>query len=210
MNMVGPEQLIIPILSDLYQWGKSYVQKLRKPGMYEVMNYESALEILDPKGKQAIFRKVEELKFLQDNVIAIQDQAWGDGEILDDYQCSPGFPVDFYRSGHKTHVLISLRDVKQKRDQVKKNIQWNIRNGFLKSNGYWATDINHYTRKMKVTILFPKERPPIRVVMVESNRKKSKELQKDALTHLPDKRWQVTWEKSNPSMNEHYILKWEW
>ena len=210
MNMVGPEQLIIPILSDLYQWGKSYVQKLRKPGMYEVMNYESALEILDPKGKQAIFRKVEDLKFLQDNVIAIQDQAWGDGEILDDYQCSPGFPVDFYRSGHKTHVLISLRDVKQKRDQVKKNIQWNIRNGFLKSNGYWATDINHYTRKMKVTILFPKERPPIRVVMVESNRKKSKELQKDALTHLPDKRWQVTWEKSNPSMNEHYILKWEW
>ena len=208
--MVGPEQLIIPILSDLYQWGKSYVQKLRKPGMYEVMNYESALEILDPKGKQAIFRKVEDLKFLQDNVIAIQDQAWGDGEILDDYQCSPGFPVDFYRSGHKTHVLISLRDVKQKRDQVKKNIQWNIRNGFLKSNGYWATDINHYTRKMKVTILFPKERPPIRVVMVESNRKKSKELQKDALTHLPDKRWQVTWEKSNPSMNEHYILKWEW
>ena len=210
MNIVGPEQLIIPILSDMYQWGKSYVQRLRKPGMYEVLYYESTLEILDPKGIQARFSKIEELKFLQDNVIAIQDQAWGDGEILNDYQCSPGVPVDFYRSGHKTHILISLRDVKLKGDQIKKNIQWNIRSGFLKPNGYWATDINHYTRKMKVTILFPKERPPIRVVMVESNRKKSKELQKDALTHLPDKRWQVTWEKSNPSMNEHYILKWEW
>jgi len=210
MNGVGPEQLIIPILSDMYQLGKSYIQRLRKPGMYEVLNYESTLEILDPKGKQAIFTKKEILKFLQNNVIAIQDQAWGDGKILDDYQCSPGFPVDFYRSGHKTHILISLRDVKQKGDQINKNIQWNIRSGFLKPNGYWATDINHYTRKMKVTILFPKERPPIRVVMVESNRKKSKELQKDALTHLPDKRWQVTWEKSNPSLNEHYILKWEW
>ena len=99
MNIVAPEQLIIPILSDMYRWGKSYVQRIRKPGMYEVLNYESTLEILDPKGKRAIFSKVEELKFLQDNVIAIQDQAWGDGKILDDYQCLPGFPVDFYRSG---------------------------------------------------------------------------------------------------------------
>ena len=210
MNVVGPEQLIIPILSDMYQWGKSYVQRLRKPGMYEVLNYESTLEILDPNGKQAIFSKVEEIKMLQDNVIAIQDQAWGDGKILDDYQCSPGVPVDFYRSGHKTHILISLRDVKQKGDQIKKNIQWNIKNGFLKPNGYWATDINHYTRKIKIVILFPRERPPIRVMMVESNRKKSKELLKDALTLLPDKRWQVTWEKKNPRLHEHYILKWEW
>ena len=165
MNTVGPEQLIIPILIDMYQWGKSYIQKLRKPGMYEVLNYESTLEILDPKGKQAIFSISEELKFLQDNVIAIQDQAWGDGKILDDYQCSPGFPVDFYRSGHKTHILISLRDVKQKGHQIKENIQRIIRNGFLKPDGYWATDINHYTQKMKIVILFPKERPPLKLMI---------------------------------------------
>ncbi|MCD6576615.1 MAG: hypothetical protein J7K66_01215 [Anaerolineaceae bacterium] len=86
MNIVGPEQLIIPILSDLYQWRKAYVQRVRKPGMYEVLSYESTLEILDPKGKQAIFTKKEEVKFLQDNIIAFQDQAWGRGKILENYQ----------------------------------------------------------------------------------------------------------------------------
>ena len=210
MNIVGPEQLIIPILSDIYQWGKSYVQRLRKPGMYEVLNYESTIEIVDPKGKQAIFSKVEELKILQDNVIAIQDQAWGDGKILFDYKCAPGVPVDFYRSGHKTHILISLRDVKQKGDQITSNMERNIKNGFLKSNGYWATDINHYTQKMKVVILFPKERKPLKLVIVETNRQKTKELPKESITQLPDKRWQVTWEKRNPRLYEHYILKWEW
>ncbi|MDO9546416.1 MAG: hypothetical protein Q7J07_06670 [Pelolinea sp.] len=208
--MVGPEQLIIPILSDMYQWGKGQVQRLRKPGMYEVLNYESTIEILDPKGKQAIFSKVEELKILQDNVIAIQDQAWGDGKILLDYQCTPGVPVDFYRSGHKTYILISLRDVKQKGNQANFQVQWKIKNGFLKPMGYWATDVNHYTQKIKVVILFPKERKPLKLVIVETNRQKTKELPKESITQLPDKRWQVTWEKRNPRLYEHYILKWEW
>ena len=210
MNIVGPEQLIIPILSDIYQWGKSYVQRLRKPGMYEVLNYESTIEILDPKGKQAIFSKVEELKILQDNVIAIQDQAWGDGKILLDYQCTPGVPVDFYRSGHKTYILISLRDVKQKGDQTNFQVQWKIKNGFLKPMGYWATDVNHYTQNIKISIIFPEKNPPLKLILVESNRQRTRELSREVLTQLPDNRWQVVWEKCNPRLHEHYILKWEW
>jgi len=178
--------------------------------MYEVLNYESTLEILDRYGKEAVFSKTEEVRFLQNNIIAFQDQAWGDGKILVDYQCSPGVPVDFYRSGYKTHILISLRDVKQKNGKTKFNIQWKIKNGFLKSDGFWATDINHFTRKMKINIIFPKDRPPIKVMMVEPNRKRSKELPKEILTQLPDKRWQVSWERLNPRLHDHYILKWDW
>ena len=36
------------------------------------------------------------------------------------------------------------------------------------------------------------------------------ELDEKNLTQLPDKRWQITWEKKNPRLHEHYILKWEW
>ena len=186
------------------------MQRLRKPGMYEVLNYESTIEILDPKGKQAIFSKVEELKILQDNVIAIQDQAWGDGKILLDYQCTPGVPVDFYRSGHKTYILISLRDVKQKGDQTNFQVQWKIKNGFLKPMGYWATDVNHYTQNIKISIIFPEKNPPLKLILVESNRQRTRELSREVLTQLPDNRWQVVWEKCNPRLHEHYILKWEW
>lgn len=209
-NLGGLEQLLFPILGDLYGWGKSSVQKIRKPGMYEVMDYETTLEILDVKGKNAILTKTEEVKFLQNNVIAFQDQAWGSGKILIDYKCDPGKPVDFYQFAHKTYIVISLRNVMQKGESTRFEISWKIRNGFGKSNGFWSTDINHFTRKMKVNVIFPEERPPLSINTVETNRQKNKEMPKDTLMKLPDKRWQISWEKLNPRLYEHYVLKWEW
>ena len=209
-NVGGLDQLFFTLLGDLYSWGKSTIQRLTKPGMYEVLNYETTLEILDRKGKEAILTKTEEVKFLQNNIIAFQDQAWGRGKILIDYQCTPGFSVDFYQFAHKTYILISLRNVMQKGDITKFEICWKINDGFKKPNGFWATDINHFTKVMKVNVIFPKERPPLKLMTVESNRQLTKELQKDVITQLPDKRWQVTWEKQNPRLYEHYILKWEW
>lgn len=206
----GADQLLFTLLGDLYGWGKSFIQRITKPGMYEVLNYETTLEILDPKGKDAILTKTEEVRFLQNNIIAFQDQAWGSGKILLDYQCKPGKPVDFYQFAHKTYIVISLRNVMQKGDITKFDISWRIRNGFGKPSGFWSTDINHFTKQMKVNVIFPQERPPIRITTVESNHQKVKELPKDALEKLPDKRWQVSWEKQNPGLHEHYILKWEW
>jgi hypothetical protein len=178
--------------------------------MYEVLNYETTLEILDEKGKDAILTKTEEVRFLQNNVIAFQDQAWGRGKILIDYKCNPGKPVDFYQFAHKTYIVISLRSVMQKGDVTKFEINWKTRNGFKKSSGFWSTDINHFTKRMKVNVIFPAERPPSSMSTVETNRQKMKEFQKDALVRLPDKRWQISWVKQNPRLYEHYVLKWEW
>ncbi|MGD8968616.1 MAG: hypothetical protein PVI07_13990, partial [Anaerolineae bacterium] len=74
-------------------------------GLYEVLEYESTLELKDREGRKATFKKREKVRYLQDNVIAYQDQAWGDGEILLNYRCTPGTTVDRYRSGYKTYIL---------------------------------------------------------------------------------------------------------
>ena len=42
-------------------------------GMYEVLEYESTLELKDRGGKRATFKKREKVRYLQDNVIAYQD-----------------------------------------------------------------------------------------------------------------------------------------
>ena len=209
-NLGGLDQLLIPLLGDLYSWGKAFIQKITKPGMYEVLNYETTLEILDAKGKETILTKTEEVRFLQNNIIAFQDQAWGSGKILLDYKCTPGIPVDFYQFAHKTYIVISLRNVMKKGDITKFDIRWKIKKGFIESNGFWSTDINHFTKGIKVNVIFPKERPPLKCTTVESNRQVIKEIPKDTFIKLPDKRWQVTWEKHNPSLYEHYVLRWEW
>ncbi|MCD6576616.1 MAG: hypothetical protein J7K66_01220 [Anaerolineaceae bacterium] len=71
--------------------------------------------------------------------------------------------------------------MKKKGDITKFNIKWKARNGFSRQNDFWSTDINHSTRIMKASVIFPKERPPLKCITVESNRQKIKELPNNAL-----------------------------
>lgn len=198
------------IAGELWKIGRKLMRGLANEGIYEVLEYDSTLELVDPRGKNAIYRKREKIRYLQDNNIAYQDQAWGDGEILVNYRCSPGYPVDHYRSGYKTLILISLREVKNKGDVSDFNMEWGIKRGFLRKTGFWATEISHRTKRMKVQVVFPKVRPPLRVSMVERNRQRTWILDKETVRRQPDGRWLVAWEKSQPQLYEQYILNWEW
>lgn len=160
--------------------------------------------------RRATFRKREKVRYLQDNVIAYQDQAWGDGEILIDYRCSPGTPVDQYRSGYKTYVLISRREVKNRGEVDEFNMEWGIRQGFLRRTEQWETHVAHPTKRVKVSVIFPKSRPPRHVMLIESNRQRSHNLGKSTRVLLPDGRWQVTWETHKPRLYENYVLQWGW
>ena len=147
---------------------------------------------------------------MQNNIIAYQDQAWGDGEILMDYRCTPGSVVDQYRPGQKTLLLISLRESKRRGDEDEFNIEWGIRDGFLRSRELWATEIRHRTKEMRVRVIFPKSRPPKRVWLDENIRRKRHDFDKGGMRELPDGRWQVTWEINKPRLNERYRLHWSW
>jgi len=70
------------VLGDLWKIIRKVMQGWSYKGMYEVLDYESTLELRDRTGKSATFKKREEVRYLQDNVVAYQDQAWGEGEIL--------------------------------------------------------------------------------------------------------------------------------
>lgn len=186
------------------------MQTLSKPGMYEVLDYESTLEILDPRGMVAKFQKKERVRFLQDNVIAIQDQLWGVRKNIYDYKCSPGIPVDFYASDHKTSVVISLRNIYSSKDELDLNMQWYLKGDSLGKAGNWGTHISQFTRKITLNIRFPAQRQPTRISIQESNKKRITELGKKSLIQLPDRQWQISWEKKNPVMFETYTMKWEW
>jgi hypothetical protein len=221
VKFFSPEQIInfilkwfqsswLEMIDLIWQSGKKIKQLLSPWGLYDVLEYEITIEILDQKGKKATVHKRQRVRYLQDNIIAYQDQAWGDGDILKNYRCSPGKPVDQYRSGHKTHTLISLREEKNKGDEDEYLIQWEWKEGFLSNTGYWATKINHRTKYVIVNIVFPKFRPPTRWWISTSNYKQFSLLSSDTLTRLPDGRWTITWEKKNPKLFGNYLLKWEW
>jgi len=156
----------------LWGFGSKVMRGFSSEGMYEVLNYESVLEILDKNGKKAKFRKRMDVRYLQDNIIAFPDFGWADGEGPLEYKISPGVPVDRYKSGHRTYVVISLRENRKRGDTDEFNIEWQIKNGFLKKDAYWQTDISHKFDHFAVSLILPKERPPYNVFVEEANRKR--------------------------------------
>ena len=122
----------LEVLGKAWKIVQNVMQSRSYKGMYEVLDYESTLELKDREGKRATFKKREKVRYLQDNIIAYQDQAWGDGEILLNYRCTLGTPVDRHRSGHKTYILVSRREVKNRGDVDEFHIEWGIRQGFLR------------------------------------------------------------------------------
>jgi hypothetical protein len=200
----------IDLIGCVWQVSKLVRNRLGIDGIYEVLDYETTLEINDRNGTKATVNKQQKVRYLQDHIIAYQDQAWGDGEILVDYKCSPGIPVDQYRFGHKTIILISLRKERNKGCTDEYNIQWGLKDSFVKDVESWATVIQHCTKKLRVRIIFPADRPPIHVTLIESRRRKRVHFEDNAKKQLPDGRWQVIWERVKPKLYEEYILEWKW
>ncbi len=184
----------LDIVGEAWKIGRGLLQGPSNFGMYEVLEYESNLELKDPTGKRATFKKREKIRYLQDNVIAYQDQAWGDGEILMDYHCTPGRPVDRYRSGYKTYILISRREVKNRGDVDEFNIAWKMRDGFLRETEQWETHVTYKISHLKINVIFPKSRPPMRASIIQGNRRRTHLLGESARVSLPDGRWLVAWE----------------
>ena len=200
----------LEILAEAWKVGLKLWNGMAHEGMYEVLEHVATLELQDKNGIKALVRKRQKVRYLQNNIIAFQDQAWGDGEILINYRCTPGTVVDSYRPGLKTFLLISLRETKRRGDVDDFNIQWGIRNGFLRKTELLETEISHKTRQLTIRVIFPEDRPPKRAWIIESLRRRKQLLGKDSQVRMRDGRWLISWETKQPRLNERYQLQWEW
>ncbi|WP_162909890.1 hypothetical protein [Aggregatilinea lenta] len=182
----------------------------RVVGLYEVLDFDHTLELCDVKGMKAIYHKRETIRLLQDYVSAYTDLVWGKGDILADYRCSPGVPVDRYSVGHKRCILISLREVRRRGDSFTVHIERTVRNGFITTTGWSETVVQHRTHRFRTSVLFPAERPPRHIALLEVNRNRTTPLGEAHTEVLPDGRYRVSWETTNPKLFEAYTLKWTW
>lgn len=195
-------------LWDLYQTVKQWWQG--SVDLYEILDYEAELELLDPAGDKAVFRKQQKVKFLQDNVIAFEDYAWGDGEILTDYKCSPGVVVDCYQEGDRWNILISLRETKSKGDIEEFYIERVERATFRRNEEWLQTEIRRYTHHVKLRIIFPATRRCRRAIVQQRIHHRVVELGREAFHTLPDGRQLVTWETTKVRPYELFTIRWQW
>lgn len=201
------ESDLLPHLIKLFlQW----LQESRFRGQYRFKSYHARLELLDETGSSALYTKKQTIEFLADGVIAIQDQAYGDGELFAEYRCSPGVMVDRYREGYRYRLLISLRTTKNRGDIQDVHIERLIRDGFHVSTGNFQTQIDHPTQQLSMAVVFPASRPPQSVHLVEQNSQHTRVLGPEEFHVLPNNQIEVRVEIGKPRLYEGYILRWEW
>lgn len=197
-----PQQALASIID---RWRTSQFK-----GAYDVHTFNATFELLDKKGHRATYTKRAKVRFLQNLVFAIQDQAWGDGNIFADYRCTPGVPVDRYQEGYRQYVVISLRRNYRKGDEQEVVIERTIEDGFLSPDETFQIQVDHPTKELSAAIVFPKGRHPKSITIVENNLKLLHQLGKEHETHFPDGRVSYAWKVKRPRLFEGYIFKWEW
>jgi hypothetical protein len=130
----------------LERWVRQAYRRFRPPaGIYEVLSHDTTLELCDSAGEVARVHREETVRFLQDHVVAFTDYAWGDGQVLADYRCQPGVPVDIYEDGAKHTILISLRETKSRGDELRFRIHREIHDGFTEERELWEISASHRT-----------------------------------------------------------------
>lgn len=158
----------------------------------------------------AIFHKRQQVRFMQDNIIAFQDYAWGDGEIFADYRCSPGVTVDRYQDGDRWNILISLRETKSRGDTTDFRIERTIIDGFVQQDEWYQAEIRHPTRRLRMAVIFPKERPCQRAILQERKRHRTLVLGPERFHELADGRQLLEFETTQVRHLEMYTLRWTW
>lgn len=200
----------VSLALDLVEGIQSYIQNNSPEGLYEILEYDCKLELLDTQGRAASLTKHQRVKFLQDNVIAFQDYAWGEGNVLAEYKCSPGFEADRYLEGDRWNILISLRETKHRGEVQDFYMERKLANTFTQNEEWWQIEMQHRTRSAKISVVFPKGRPCSHATVIERNRNRTIHLEARNFTLLGDGRQLLSWETIEPRRFETYTIKWSW
>lgn len=195
---------------DVWELVAQWREKIGYHGMYEILDYDATAEIVDPSGKEVVLVRHEVIRFLQDNVVAIHDHAWGDGELFAEYNCQPGIPVDFYEDGSKWNVLISLRETKNRGDVMELWVERVIKGGLLEDHEWLETEIDHHTQRLKLSVIFPQARRCQRATLTRKSTHDTIALGKQHFNFLSDGRQKLTWESKHPRLHDLYTIKWQW
>ena len=197
------------VFLDLFQAVARWM-KPKYDGLYTILAYESTLELLDGQGQRALARKHQQVRFLQNDITAFEDIVYGDGDIFAGYTIAPGEAVDCYRDGDRWHVLVSLRQTKNRGDVDDFYVERMVQDGFLREEEWWQIELRHPVQRLSLTVLFPRARHCRTASMNRRSRHQTSELGAEYWTVLPDGRQQLRWEAKEIEPLEIFTLRWTW
>ena len=175
--------------------------------LYEIKDYQAGLEVLDAKGKRAIYTKRERLRFLRNDVTSLYDYGWGTGEAFASHRVHPGRIVERQKIGSRHRSLVVLPQPKHAGDEMTLSVRRLWKNTLTGHNGWLEMEVYHPTRRARLSVTLPRSRPVRSARLVETRRRSSLPLQ---ATTISDGRQRLQWSTTALQVGDRYTLEWDW
>lgn len=186
----------------------SLVQRLTKrPDDFEILDMKMALDVVDARGRKAIYTKRERIRFLRDNITSIYDYGWGTGNTYASHRVKPGRVVERRRLGSRYRSLVILPEPQNKGDEMTLTVR-RLWKGTLKGRPNWLeAEVHHKMQHLELVVMLPRGR-----------RMQSARLLDRKGPVKPDPRVNVTAQGrhrvqariTKPVLGNCYTLEWDW
>lgn len=180
-----------------------------EPGTsYENLSLSIELELCDRKGKKAILRRTQRVRFLAEETGVVRDVFWGNGRALAGYVVDGAERLAVRTEGSKQVVLLGLRTSAAKGESVTVRTERTILGAFERDEGYLETLVERETKRIRLSVLFPSGRQPTEVWLEATPPTINSRRLAVRLTSLD--RGVATWGTENPKRLVTYRMRWTW
>jgi hypothetical protein len=196
----------VPVIAKLSCLAKKLRVTFGPPTVsYENLLLDITLDLRDSGGREADVICRQRVKFLVDDAAVISSPVWGDGNQLAQFKVDGGTYLGEQRDGPRRIQLLGL-DRPPIEQSATMRFTRRIRNGFLKADEYFESMVDRPTHRLRVTVLFPKARPPKRAYLLGAS---GKSLSQPRVT-LRQGRASLRWALQSPQLRSVYSLRWAW
>ena len=175
---------------------------------YEVLNYEAVVEVLDTEGHEAAYTRHERVRFLQDDVLILDDYGWGNGIAFAAHEVYPGEFVKREMTGSRLRSTVRLPQPYNEGDEMTLSVERMIKNGFVSPSECWLeAELYHEVRHVLLKVILPAGRPVRAARLVFPGLAGSETLD---VVPLPDGRQSISYEDGDPVQGRRYTVLWHW
>ena len=175
--------------------------------LYEVKDYQARLEVLDTKGKRAIYTKRERIRFLRNHVTAFYDYGWGTGNAFASHRVHPGRIAERQKVGSRHRSLVVLPKPYQAGEQMSFTVRRLWKNVLKGHQGYLEMELYHPTRRAGISVILPRTRPAVSAWLADARRQSSIHVRP---TTMSDGRQKLQWSTTGVQVGDRYTLEWVW
>lgn len=176
---------------------------------YELLSHDFVLELRD-SGKDGFLTRTARIRFLQDQVIALHDRVWGEGDLSPARYAGPGAVVDQFVGEDRQHyTLVSLREPKRRGETATVEVAHLFRGMFSHRKTGFDVDVDRPTRNLRVEIRFPSLRPPSEAWLIEKRTGNVSRLTGANLVR-GGRGARIVWRCRRPRLRECYRTEWRW